>query len=643
MNIVQRHPVVPTTGRFAFSEAPIPGESLMGFIARNADIHGVDKVSSALLPAGLENPKTEAFATAYEEQADVLAALFMTTPEEMRSRMYLPWAGREGTEVNFHGTHIRPKYLRWRHRRFSPASLRVSGHHRAMWDLAVLSFCLESKETLVSGCPSCGESLGWRYTLGIGTCEWCGADLAKVAGVPVRCDDMEALDFACGLVNPDPATREKALARVPERLAALDAGELFEFVMNLACLLLTGPDAPRLARLQSREDLAQVTPDILGRAGRLVLGWPATMRDLAAGMRAQARQRPGRSVATGDLRPMRWLAKEQAIAPLARQAVAEIIEAHGPDIVPKAERPPKILGEFITKHEAAQAYGFRGAALDRMVALGVIRGSVRERSGKGAPLFHRKDLADLRAEMGDVTTRVDAARVLGVDYLGVERLADAGLLRRTGPATAVMVYGDHYRASSVTALRQRLLALPTRCVGAEAPRSLSAVAGAASTPVVPWVGLIQAMLSGQLPVVKLSADPDLPVAEALGIQERRGWSVADLPAEAMPRGDGRRINSYEAGGILETPAPCVSSLTKAGALPRDGSGEFTLVVDDVLAFRSRCISTREVARRVGRNANATWWQLTRLGVPVTFSNDSRKVVFWDRAAAEAAFDRLREG
>lgn len=605
MNIVQRHPVVPATGRFAFSEAPIPGESLMGFIARNADIHGVDKVASALLPAGLENPKTEAFATAYEGRADVLAALFMTTSEEIRSGMYLPWAGREGTEVNFHGTHIRPRYLRWRNRRFSPASLRVSGHHRAMWDLDVLSFCPESKEMLVSGCPSCGESLGWRYTLGIRTCEWCEADLTKVASEPVRCHDIEALDFACDLVNPDPGRREKARARVPERLAALDTGELFEFVMNLACVILTRPDSRVLLRLQSKDDLAQITPDIIAEAGRLVMGWPASMHAYAAELRSRAHLRPGFWGVRKELGPLLWLTKEQSIASSVKEAVQDVINDNMASIGGIAQRNFGSPEGTMTTSEVLKEFGFKPSLVSRLCADGVIWSTVHAGVGKPVTVVRRQDISDLRAEMGDVTSRIDVAKSLGVDYLAVERLAAVGLLRKVGRVTAAMVYGDHYRTSSLATLRERLLALAPRHVRSGTFEALSVVARRTDASVVPWAGIVEAVLSHRVPVVILSEDHELPLTERLGILDETAWMAAELPTETLPDKEERGINTHEAGAILEIGAASISYLTQGGALPRSGSGDFSLKLNDVLAFRELGISTGEVARRTGGNGRLT--------------------------------------
>ncbi|MGI4763696.1 MAG: hypothetical protein ACRYGP_01270 [Janthinobacterium lividum] len=630
-------------GRFAFSEPPIPGESLLGFIARNADIHGVDKVGSALMPAGLENPKTEAFATAYEEQVDVVAALFMTTPEEVRSRMYLPWVGGDGVEVDFHGTRVRPKYLRWAHRRFSPTSLRVSGHHRALWDLNVLSFCPESKEVLVAECPECKKSLGWRYTLGVTKCEWCEADLTKVSGVPVRCDDMDALDFVCDLVNPDPVRRTAALRRVPSRLSALDAGGLFEFVINLVCMMVTKPEAATMVRIQFKQDTGVVTPESLAKAGRVILGWPETMHALTAEVRSKAHLRPGSWGTSRELRPVLWLTKVESIPLVAREAVSEIIDASISGAGNVAQRVFNLSDEYLTKYEVYNQFGFKSGTLDQLCDLDLLRHVRRHTAGKPTILIRREDVADLRAEMGDATHRPHVADMLGVDFLAVERLAEAGLLSKTGPATAAMTHGgDPYRTSSLAELRGKLLALAQGPVRSDTWMTLSDVAASSVAPVVPWTGLIEAVLSRRVNVMLVSNDPDLPLMRRLGVGSEGLDLVAGLPYEKLPESDGRLITTFEAGAILEVMAASVSAVTKGKSLTRIGSGYHALMVDEVLSFRSRSISAREVARRTGNQAGRVSARLGSLGVPLTFASAGRKVLFWDRAAAEGAFDHLRD-
>ena len=641
MTMIEHSPASRMTGRFAFSSAPIPGESLLGFIARNADIHGVDKIASALLPAGLENPKTDAFATSYERQVDVLASLFMTTPEEVRSRMYLPWAGGDGVDVNFHGTRMRPKYLRWVHRRFSPTSLRISGHHRALWDLLVLSFCPESKEILLSECPHCQRKPAWRYTLGLATCEWCEGDLTDVAGSLVRCDDMEALDFVCDLVNPDPTRRVAALARVPSRLSSLDAGGVFEFVVNLACMLVSKPEASSMVRVANKGDMGVLTPESLAKAGRLILGWPTSMHKLAVELRSQAHLRTGSWGTRRELRPLLWLNQVRTIPSEARDAVSEVIDASVKGSGNVAQRVFNLPDEYLTKYEAATQFGFRNTLLERLCELDLLRNIRRETAGKSTVLIRREDIVDLRTEMGDATPRLNAAGMLGVDYLAVERLADAGLLRRTGRATSFTVFGQSYRTSSITGLEERLLSLARRPARAGSFVTLTHAAASSRAPIVPWTGLVEAVLSRRLPIVMLSKDPELPLMGRLGIRSTTVDMVAGLPQEALPESMSRQIHSFEAGAILEI-SPCiVTHLTQSGGLSSSGSGQYRLKLDEVLGFRSRGISAREVGRRTGLTSHQASMRLTSLKLPLSFASRNRTVLFWNRAVAEGAFDRVR--
>ena len=277
---------------FPFPAPPIAGESLIGFVARNADKHGIAAISAALLPVGIDTLVPESLPTVHRGRAAEIARVFRAPEAEILLRTHPPVdiPGRPASFIDFFGAPIRSAYREVNRRRVSPAALAASAHHRAIWDLRVFSFCPESRETLIDRCPACAKGLGWRWTLGPAHCDRCGADLRDFPQPRIECADVEALDFVVDLVHPDAARRARAKAMAPPVFAGLDNGELFEGAMAIACAITTEPDAPRaiMRRLKTLEDFGRITPDALSTAGRALLDWPKSYQRIADGMRSRA-------------------------------------------------------------------------------------------------------------------------------------------------------------------------------------------------------------------------------------------------------------------------------------------------------------------------------------------------------------------
>ena len=627
---------------FAHSQAPLPGESLLGFVARNCEVHGITKVAAALRPTDLEGEVTEWLPTAHVDKVDALARLFATTPDEVVSRMYPPVRlpdGRSGGHVAFFGAPIRKDLIQFQRRRVSPSSLARSPHHRAVWDLRVFSFCQESREALISECPRCRSPLGWRWTEGVDRCERCGEDLSRTPGTPITCQDWDALDFACDLVHHDPDRRERARASVPTQLSALDAADLFEMIFELACVSLTGTDR-RLYRPRFDEDYGRFTPDVLAKAGRLLLGWPSSMHAFADDLRRLSSSRPGFWGALKELAPLVVASRRTTISPAARHILQDFVRADVARDGSALRRAHRRDDDLMTVSEAYETFGFSKATLKRLRGLGLIAATFNPDADRSIVLVSRREMARMADEQRDVISRIDVAAALGIDYLAVQRLAEAGLLRAVSPPVAALLVGDHYRRSSVVALCDRLKA--TSGDGDEVTSdkvTLAKAAAGLTTKIVPWVGIVSAILSGALRVVRVTSPADGSVALRLGVcPAHLEGLVRELPEEVLPEYGDRRINTHEAAAILAVPAPVITYLTQGGHLPATGDAWFRLKATDVLAFHAKHVSNQEVARRSGKPGRLVVPALQALGVGVFSPDPAGKTRFWDRQKAENALN-----
>ena len=626
---------------FAFSKPPIGDESLMGFVARNCEVHGITKVAAALRPVGFWSESPTYLATAHADKAEALGHLFMTTTDEVVRRMYLPVTVadvRHGEHVAFFGTPLRKDLLQFRRRRFSPSSLARSAHHRAAWDIRVFSFCQDSREHLISSCPVCGGALGWRWTYGIGRCDHCGRELSEMPGAPIACDDLEALDFVCDLVHPLVDRRDRARALVPVALSALSLLDLFELVFELACVAVTDADAVAQFRPQVEADYDRLTPQVLAQAGRALMGWPGSMHAFADGVRADAGSRPGFWGATKELGPLVVASRRDSISPPAKKLLRDFIR----DDVSRAgmglRRSHRVADDLITVTDAYKEFQFSKATLRKLRDKGLIQATLVTEADRSIVLVRREEIARMAVEQRDAMSRIDVSKALGVDYLAVARLAEAGLLVATGPAVSDLLVGDHYARCSVDALamRMRVMAVPGS-PDVDGAVSLAKAAAASTAKVVPWVGIVLAVLSGNLRVHELPGEADAPVMERLVIEAgpSSAKAIARLPHENLPDYGDRRINTHEAAAILAIPAPIITYLTQDRQLTATDNVWFRLRASDVLEFHARHVSNQEVARRAGLPGRAVIKELSVAGVSVFSPDPAGKTRFWDRSGADA--------
>ena len=188
-----------------------------------------------LVQAGLERVKPEAVAMREPDAVDELARVLGTDREGLVP-LFHPTNGR-GT-IDFFGVTIRAIHRESKLRRVSPRALKLSPHVRAVWHLRPFSFDPATKERLLSECPVCSKPLGFSVTKGVAFCDHCVApgrfgelwpsvDLRDFPQPLVEVEDLEALDFVTGLVDPEPAVRRVFKPALHGDLAAFDRGELF--------------------------------------------------------------------------------------------------------------------------------------------------------------------------------------------------------------------------------------------------------------------------------------------------------------------------------------------------------------------------------------------------------------------------------
>ncbi|QDZ10731.1 hypothetical protein [Devosia ginsengisoli] len=306
--------------------SPHPGESFLGFLTRSIatnpirrtvtnirraqDVDNIHPRSLAIKPDDLER---------FAQLLDVdVAALRPTT---------LP--PREGNSARLlGGAHIFPSDLDWRRRRLAPQRLRTEPYHRAIWQLRFLTVDPMTFEPLIDTCPVCRKVLRWARSVQPHLCDHCvdergrsNLDLREFALEPISLSDSEAYRFVFNLVDPveRPAAGHAAWPGVKP-------GVLFELAILLARWANRSDGEVPVARARD------IQPEMLAKAGRIILNGPAALRSVDDTTATTPRRSFRNSVITNRWLnlPVRQLV-EQTIEPWTHTSPAHFVRT-GPDL-----------------------------------------------------------------------------------------------------------------------------------------------------------------------------------------------------------------------------------------------------------------------------------------------------------------------
>src|SRR5579859_2931114 len=191
---------------------PIPGESLLGLVARAVDRNGFRSLNVVLRLADIAGSTAGILPRVDQDAVERLAYVLKVPSAEIISRTHRavePEDGASGTFIDFYGVPLRALYREKARRRVSPRALAIAPYHRAIHDIRPLLFCPETMEYLIDRCPVCDRLLGWHSTCGVAMCEHClddnGRPFVDLRDFPqpmVEVTSHTGLCLIAGLVNP---------------------------------------------------------------------------------------------------------------------------------------------------------------------------------------------------------------------------------------------------------------------------------------------------------------------------------------------------------------------------------------------------------------------------------------------------------
>ena len=433
------------------SVTPLQDENLAGLVARAAGINIYPYSRNVLALADLDHIRPQAIATKGMPQADKLA-LVLGTPAELLTPLFHRRV--DAATIDFFGSPLHAVYRETVKRRVSPTALRDRAYVRAVWNVRPIAFDPSTKEMLLEACPVCGKDLGFTKTWGIEFCEHCVAadmdgfprsftDLREFPQPTVQVDDVEALDFATGLIDPAITVSPRCLH---SDLDGLGRGHLFDLVMAIGSSLVTNRDPGCGSRQDSsyRGGILALPPADLAAAGRAILSWPKGFIALCETARKDVHRRQGDYGIFKEFGALGNLQRDRFLAPEAKQAVKGQVERALSDLPPVAGVPRKTSsattgGEYIGSRQLRRLVPISATITTRLAAHPSV---ITHRASEGpmAPInFQTRQVASIVDHYMDLVSESSLGVTLGLPPDAVRDLAN-GLIR------------DHFTASGKIAV-----------------------------------------------------------------------------------------------------------------------------------------------------------------------------------------------
>jgi hypothetical protein len=588
---------------FVIPTEPLAGESLMGFVARACDQNGHPSVVRVLELAGFETLRARFLPISETADLESLAQFFGCKEAELRSRMQLPIevpGSLPNTFITHFGSPVRRLMREPALRRVSPASLRVSPHHRAISILRPLRYCPESGELLTSDCPNpgCGKPLGWNYAQGVPFCEYCldddccpTTDLRDLELPRLVGDELTLYRSVTGLLAGHP----EAMRALPPSFASWHGWEVFDMIIMLGNNLCRRfPD-----RFKLRGPACFALPDWhenLILAARVVMNWPEGAGDLMKLLKDAAGTRSGYYGRRKELGPLADFGDSYGALPKVKAAIERAIAGHYAAVrVSAPERsyqaPPERAHEMISYREALAKYDVTATFLTSLAKNKDIE-VIQTGDEKFAPTYYNeRQLVEVLEARRQVLLIDRLLVITGLPMFAIEGLVGSGHIRLAAGVLARFRDRSVHR-SGIERFRSRIEANASAASFPDGKHLTRAVLDAGSAGGGLLVRLVQLCLDGRIEY-SLSASRGgitsrvVLSANAVGIVETMVDEVAPAPTPTkMTRRD---VRMY-----LDMPTEDVVAFVKAGVL----QAESKVNGESVRRFNESYVTTSTIARRL---------------------------------------------
>jgi hypothetical protein len=632
---------------FVIPTEPIAGESLMGFIARACDQNGHPSVLRVLQLAGFETLRARFLPSSETAHLESLAQFFGCNEAELRSRMQLPikvQGSLPNTFIGHFGSPVRRLMREPALRRVSPASLRVSPHHRADWALRPLWYCPESGELLTSDCPnpSCRKPLGWNYAQGVAFCEYCldddccpTTDLRDLELPRLVGDELALYRSVTGLL----ANRSEAMRALPPSLASWQGWEVFDMIVMLGnnfCRRSSDRSKLRGPACYSLPDWHQN----LISAARVVMNWPEGAGDLVKNLKNAAGTRSGYYGRHKELGPLADLGRQYGALPKIKAAIEHVIAGHYAAVRRSApERSYQVLPEraheMISYREALTKYDVTTTFLTSVAKNKDIE-VIQTGNEKFAPTYYNeRQLVELLESRRQVLLIDRLLAITGLPMFAIEGLVGSGHIHLAAGALARFRDPSVHR-SEIERFGSRIQANANSAGFPDGKPLMRAVLDAGGAGGGLLVRLVQLCLDGRIEYA-LSARRGGIIsrvvlsANSVTLVETMVDAVA--PAPTPTKMSRRDVKMY-----LDMPTEDIVAFVKAGVLQAHSK----VKGESVRRFNESYVTTSTVARRLNIGVQGVKRIMDDHGVRPVHSADppGRSTAFaWRRADVMPIIER----
>ncbi|WP_242095358.1 TniQ family protein [Sphingomonas sp. CROZ-RG-20F-R02-07] len=611
---------------------PIDGESARGLFCRALGDHGVPLSFTVLRRLGAQHRNVVTIAEDPEIDLEEMGRIIRVDVGELEQRRYKPLGMKR---YLFFGLVVRSTAIEKKVRRFSPKSLAMFPHMRALWELRDLPFCAESWDLLVDSCV-CKAKQGWIRLNGVHRCDDCGRPLANVKTEQVPKQLQSGLSLVAGLANPLPEMQKIAIESLPERLRGIDRSRIYDCILQLRRALIDeNPD-------WSTDLLA------LHAACVAVLAWPTGIADLRPAastapstwnraLSGYANLVPAQVQPVFSVRPRSGAGAKRTVSPKrgVRGPAASVQPRRPAVALPHSQDlPPASAGvtPAPSSHKSAligirPAYELAKLSPETLVAArsnNLLARHERLRGGRIVPAFDPQELvrfADL------FRSRLSAESVgyrLGMGRRAVQDITACGHISANG----ISLVNDEawFTEPNVAIFEARVVngARPSLRDPINLRSALMAVHGRPK----PWGEVVGAMLAGDLPYA--FEDVDGKLFENALVEGSSAAAIGRMASTTLSGAHIERVTKSEALEILNA----TNKSSAVAALDSSGTNPVTFKLGDVTSLAQRGVSVLEIATATGRSAASTYHVVARAGI-MTVAHG-----LWDRLQAERIFPEL---
>ena len=462
----------------------IEGESLDGYVSRVAAAHHFPRLAEITQVGGAEaNGRQHA---SFLDSAGVTNIAHCLRVEPSTLTHHAPLLSPDGKRRNMFGIELAADHFQFSYRRFSPTALATSPHHRALWNLRLFPFCVETWEYLEERCPNphCRRQQRWRRTVGIDLCDFCGEPLTRAIAEKVPQNLRQNLSYLVDLVHPEQDRREKVRDKLPAALQKLKADDLLELARILAAVKDPRRKHPIFSPTFCLEEARAVLVPALAGTWPLLKGWPGAFEELLTDRLNRSANGQNAGTFKSAYHFLRRC-KRRELSP----SLQEVIEK----FLSRCQAAPN---RAIDGHEAVKIAARRLDVLLPLRRTGAIKSVLCLEGNRFYLLFDRHSVEDFAKKLKPQVRREYLTVRLGIPTYSVGDLVDRGLLTAspvpTGRTERLAVFKDS--ADALLASLAGKMPEPTTDYSVKLLKLMYCLGGGPK----PWAAVLAAILNGQL-------------------------------------------------------------------------------------------------------------------------------------------------